>query len=56
MVFKRKLTRGKLLAFFAGQPPCAGRISGRADRRYWGMMCAWPGTATELDRRQAAAR
>ena len=44
MVFSRKLTRGKLLDFFAGQPAAwlrskraAARITGRASCRRWDM-------------------
>lgn len=46
MLFSRKLTRGKLLEFFAGQPPCmvaleacgGGCITGPASCRRWAIQ------------------
>ena len=36
VVFRKKLRRDQLLAFFAGQPPCVVAMEACASAHYWG--------------------
>jgi transposase len=48
VVFRKKLSRGRLLAFFASQPPCLVAMEACAGAHHWGRELARLGHAVRL--------
>lgn len=48
VVFRKKLSRGRLLAFFASQPPCLVAMEACAGSHHWGRELARLGHAVRL--------
>lgn len=48
VVFRKKLSRGRLLAFFAAQPPCLVALEACAGSHHWGRELARLGHTVRL--------
>ena len=48
VAYRRKLSRGKLLSFFASQPPCSVAMEACASAHYWGREIAALGHEVRL--------
>src|SRR4051794_41862264 len=48
VVFRQKLRRGQLLAFFATLPPCTAALEARGSAHYWRREITKPGHTVKL--------